>query len=176
MHLHRIQAKLFVDNPDDLEPLDLIPVFHKWIQREALEELLIDVANYAHVPEGPGVLLIAHEADYSIDFAHGRAGLLYTRKRDVPEDPAEAVRLAVSRTLQAAALLEEDTDLRFRRDEIEVTFPDRLQVPNKEESLELVRVPLEEALRDLFDAAEPKLEWTAYDARLPFAVRSQLAA
>ena len=30
-----------------------IPVFHRWIQEQALPGLLIDVADYRHVPEGP---------------------------------------------------------------------------------------------------------------------------
>lgn len=174
MHLHRIQAKLFVEDPDGLDALEIIPVFHRWIQSEALDELLIDVANYAHVPDGPGVILIAHEADYGIDFGHGRAGLLYTRKRDVPESLTEAARLAVGRVLLAAKLLEEDTGLTFRRDEIEVTFPDRLQVPNQEDSLEIVREPLQTVLTEYFPDADVRLEWASWDPRLPFGVRSRV--
>lgn len=174
MHLHRIQAKLFVANPDELEPLALIPVFHRWIQDRELEELLIDVANYVHVPQGPGVILIAHEADYTIDFGHGNAGLLYTRKRAVPKDPADAVRLALRRALKAAALLENETDLVFKRDEIELGFPDRLRVPNRPESLELVRPHVEAVFGELFPGAEANIEETGYDERLPFGIRSRL--
>jgi len=33
--------------------------------------LLIDVADYAHVPDGPGVILIGHDVDYGIMNRHG---------------------------------------------------------------------------------------------------------
>ena len=40
------------------------------------------MADYAHVPDGPGVMLIGHEADRSLDLGEGRPGVLYQRKRD----------------------------------------------------------------------------------------------
>jgi hypothetical protein len=42
---------------NDAEKIDLeavIPVFHRWIQEQIFDELLLDVANYSHVPDGPG--------------------------------------------------------------------------------------------------------------------------
>ena len=46
---------------------EFIPVFHDWIQTQQLAELLIDVADYRHVPHGPGVVLVAHDAHYAMD-------------------------------------------------------------------------------------------------------------
>lgn len=175
MQLHRIQAKLFLENPEALDMEALIPVFHSWIQEQAFEELLIDVANYAHVPDGPGVMLIAHEADYGIDLSGGRPGLMYTRKRDVPDMLRDAVALAVDRVLQAADRLESDTDLAFRRDEIEIVFLDRLRVPNEESSLDIVSGPVRSVLGDAFPEAELTLKWTQADRRLPFGVHTHLA-
>lgn len=175
MKLHRIQAKVFLEDAANLDQQDVIPIFHSWIQQQSLGELLIDVADYEHVHEGPGIILIAHEADYAMDVGRGRAGLLYTRKRDVPDDLEEAIRLAVRQVLQASQLLEEELDdLRFQRDEIEITFPDRLRIPNRPESLDLVREPLTAVLTDLFPNADVSLEWTGADERLPFGVRASL--
>ena len=81
----RISVKFFVSEPDAVHLPAFIPVFHRWIQDHAVEGLLIDVADYKHVPEGPGILLIGHEGDYSIDMAKGRPGLLYSRKREWDE-------------------------------------------------------------------------------------------
>ena len=53
---------------------------------------MIDVANYAHVPKGPGVALIGHGTDYFIDEGEGRLGLLYNRKRGAPDAGAAARR------------------------------------------------------------------------------------
>ncbi|MBY0396577.1 MAG: hypothetical protein K2X91_08940, partial [Thermoleophilia bacterium] len=77
----RIGVKLYAEDPAAVRPDRFIPVFHGWIQRGAVPGLLIDVADYAHVPQGPGVMLIGHEADHAIDLGEGRPGVLYQRKR-----------------------------------------------------------------------------------------------
>ena len=75
MDLQHLNVKIFTSrNAFDLA--EAIPVFQRWIQDSVCEELLIDVADYRHVPGGPGVLLAAHEAHYSLD----TGGLLYNRK------------------------------------------------------------------------------------------------
>ena len=81
MDAHKISAKLFAAS-DAFEPAEFVPVFHRWIQTRSLEDhLLIDVADYAHVPAGPGSLLVASEANIHMDRGENRVGLLYVRKR-----------------------------------------------------------------------------------------------
>ena len=56
--LQRIGVKLFMVDGVSVRPREFVPVFHRWIQTQAVrDQLLIDVADYEHVPEGPGVLL-----------------------------------------------------------------------------------------------------------------------
>jgi hypothetical protein len=70
----------FTDSTRSLR--EFIPVFHGWIQQQALPgHLLIDVHDYSHVHHGPGILLVAHEANISVDEAEGRRGLVYIRKQ-----------------------------------------------------------------------------------------------
>ena len=79
----RVSVKFFA-NPQPGSALDLAPyigLFHQFIQEKSVEGLLIDVADYTHVPDGPGILLVGHDVDYGIDLAGGRAGLLTVRKR-----------------------------------------------------------------------------------------------
>jgi hypothetical protein len=47
-------------------------------------------------------------------------------------------------------------------------------VPNRPESLELVRPHVEAVFRELFPGAVASIEGTGYDERLPFGIRSQL--
>src|SRR5450755_4649168 len=61
MQLQHVNVKLLIQNPGEASLEPLIPVFHGWIENRAAEdELLIDVADYIHVPAGPGVVLIGH--------------------------------------------------------------------------------------------------------------------
>ena len=56
MDAEKLQLKIFVtaDSARAAQPDAFIAVFHRWIKDGTLPELVLDVANYAHVPEGPG--------------------------------------------------------------------------------------------------------------------------
>jgi len=121
MTTHKYGVKLFFTNPSAKPLKDFIPVFHGWIQRQALpRHLLIDVHDYSHVHHGPGILLVAHEANLSIDEAEGRRGLVYIRKQPAP------LREIVEAARQAAKLLGEP----FDAGTFEIFVNDRLATPS----------------------------------------------
>jgi hypothetical protein len=96
---------------------DYIPVFHSWIQQQALPgHMLLDVHDYSHVHHGPGILLVTHEANLSIDEAEGRRGLVYIRKQ-----PATLPEI-IEHARQAVKLLDEPVD----ESSFEVFVNDRL--------------------------------------------------
>jgi hypothetical protein len=78
----KYELKLFLDDASGVELEEFILVFHDWIHTQQLAELLIDGADYRHVPQGPGVVLIAHDAHYGMDCTDARLGLLYSRRRE----------------------------------------------------------------------------------------------
>ena len=140
MDAHKLQLKIFLtpETGRALDLDDLIPVFHRWIKQHALPELTIDVANYEHVPKGPGVVLIGHGSDYFLDEGEGRRGLLHNRKR-AGMAPGERLSDLARRTLHAALLLEKDLALtgkvRFATDELLFRINDRLEAPNTRRDL-----------------------------------------
>ena len=83
MTLQHVNVKLLLQNPADARLEPLIPVFHSWIETPSGDELLIDVADYTHVPAGPGIVLIGHEGNYSVDNSGNRLGVRYNRKAAV---------------------------------------------------------------------------------------------
>jgi hypothetical protein len=153
----RISAKFFAQ-PDAAAAPDLRPfigVFHRFIQEGVLEGLLLDVADYAHVPGGPGVILIGHDVDYAIDLADRRAGLLTTRKRHPNLPLSELLRDTLRRALIAAQQIEADASagLRFGTGEIELRFVDALAAPNTREAYESVCKEIEPVAIRLFGAS-----------------------
>jgi hypothetical protein len=153
----KLQVKVFVDGQrPELEKF--IPVFHDWIKHHKLPELLIDVANYAHVPKGPGVALIGNDSDYFIDDTDGRPGLLHSRKREVPL-PEARLGDAFRRALNAAALLEKafEGKVRFRTDELLFRINDRLLAPATEATFTELRPELDAYCGKLFAGAGHKL-------------------
>ena len=157
--LHRIGFKLFVKDGARIQPRELVPIFHGWIQTGAIDQLVIDVADYAHLHEGPGVVLVAHEGNFALDCGRGRLGLQYYRKQPA-EGPLPARFTAVCRILvKAAMLLEGDPALtgriRFRGEELELVANDRFLAPSSEEAFDAMRV----ALRPLLARLYPATSW-----------------
>jgi len=147
MNVQHINIKLFIENPQSVNLADYSAVFNTWIQKHALDELLIDVADYLHVENGPGLLLIGHEADYSLDNRAGRLGLLYNRKQQLEGTAQEKLTQAARAVLTAAQLLEKENGLKFNTREIQLLINDRLIAPNTMETF----VTLEPELRTFFD-------------------------
>ncbi len=154
--LQRIGVKLFLADGAQLDPRELVPIFHRWIQTSAIDQLLIDVADYAHLHEGPGIVLITHEGNFAFDRGGGRQGLQYYRKQPA-EGPLLARFTACCRILvKAAMLLEGEPSLRerirFRGEELEIVANDRFLAPNNEGAFEAMRAALNPLLTRLYPA------------------------
>src|SRR5262245_37868989 len=106
--VNRLSVKFYATETSTLEWESLIPIFYRWIQTHAVEGLLIDVADYKHVPQGPGLLLIGHEGDYAIDESDGRLGLRYTLKREPHDNLASQLATTIRRAQGAIRQLETD--------------------------------------------------------------------
>jgi len=137
MDLQHVNVKFLVSDPAsvDLEPL--IPVFHRWIQEQVFEELLLDIADYRHVHDGPGIVLIGHQADYSLDNTDGRLGVRYNRKAPLDGGNGDRLKQAARSALKACQRLEAEAILeekiRFNGRDVEFFVNDRLLAPNREE-------------------------------------------
>jgi hypothetical protein len=147
MNLQHVNLKLYLENPETIKLADFAAVFNNWIQKQRLEELLIDVADYLHVHNGPGIMLIGHEADYSLDNRAGRLGLLYNRKEQIDGTTQEKLAQAARAVLTAAQILERENGLKFNGSEVQLIVNDRLLVPNTLETY----AALEPELRTFFD-------------------------
>jgi hypothetical protein len=156
MDAQKLELKIFVssDSAPEIELEAFIGVFHRWIKDRVLPELLVDVANYAHVPEGPGVVLIGHGSDYFLDQGEGRLGLLHNRKRAGFPEGQRLADLA-RRTLHAALLLERDPafsgKLRFATHQLLFRINDRLAAPNTDATFATAKPELEALATQIFD-------------------------
>ena len=158
--VQRIALKLFLDGPAALAPRDVIPVFHRWIQTRAVDGLLIDVADYTHLPTGPLALLVGHEGRYVLDRSGDRLGLQYVRTQPLDGPLETRLRTVAAMLLRAARRLEKDAapagPVRFRGDEIDWIVNDRLLAPNKPDTFLAVR-PAFESFLDALSGGAP---WT----------------
>ncbi len=134
MDLHKFGIKFFAAEADGFDILKLIPVYHRWIQQNTLDDLLIDVADYSHVPAGPGVMLIAHEGNYALDETGHERGVVYYSKRRLSGELSQRFSLVASKALRAAQLMCADAELdravNVPGNRLEFFANDRLVAPN----------------------------------------------
>jgi hypothetical protein len=151
MELQHVNAKIFVAGDLKVDLGRFIDVFHRWTAEQAMDELLIDVADYRHVPNGPGVVLVGHEADYALDHAAGRFGLLYNRKAPLEGTNADRFQQAFRSAAHACQLLETEFadagHLRFSRQAFELFINDRAIAPNTPETLAACQPDIESFLQ-----------------------------
>ena len=124
VQLQHVNVKLLVRNPQEVDLEPLIPVFQGWIQDQTAGELLLDVADYRHVDGGPGVVLIGHQGNYSVDNADHRLGVRYNRKATLDGSNQDRLKQAAYAALTACERLETEPrlkgKLRFNGHDIEV--------------------------------------------------------
>jgi hypothetical protein len=165
MELQHVNVKLLVkgnaDQEIDLNPF--VPVFHTWIQDQVCEEQLLDVADYRHVPAGPGVILIGQEGDYSVDNTDSRLGVRYNRKAVLAGSNLERLKQAAQAALSACQRLEAEsslgTELHFNGQDVEIFINDRLMAPNREETRAAFQADFEAFSNKLFGAGKYSLSY-----------------
>ena len=162
MDSSKLSFKFFLADGSHFDSAAIVPLFHSWIQKRTVQgHLLIDVAEYDHVQNGPGTVLVAHEGNFSTDLAIGGApGLLYMRKQPLAGDLAARIRQTLKITLQAVAALETETKLKFRADNPLFRIYDRLEAPNTAATFDAVKGALQTTL-DLVYGSPVKLHYKA---------------
>ena len=172
MQVQQLSVKLFAADPAAVSLEAFAPIFHRWIQESRIPgQLLIDVADYRHVPDGPGIVLIAHQAHYAIDGERGPLGLLYSVKRDAPGDLAAKLDEAYAAARLAAQALEEDPvrPIRFRDDRLRVSVMSRRHAPNTADTFAAARLTLGTFAARIFAGRTSRISHLS-DPREPFAV------
>ncbi len=150
MELQHVNVKVFVDGELSVDLYRFVEFFHEWIRDDVLDELLIDVVDYQHVPAGPAVMLIGHEADYAIDNAGHRFGLHYNGKAAIDGSNEDRLGQALAAALNACTLLEAHfaaEGLRFSRTEFELFINDRALAPNTPQTLAAAQPQIEAFLK-----------------------------
>lgn len=173
MDLQKINVKFFVADAGGIPLETFIKVFHSWIQSSDGE--YYDIADYSHVQAGPGILLVAYEANISMDNGDNRLGLLYNRKQPLQGSNQERLRSVFRAALECCRRIEEEPSLqgklRFRGDETLFLINDRPLAPTTEETFRVVKPDLEELARTMYGGADFILEREAEEPRKRFRVQ-----
>ena len=171
MDAYKLAVKSFIENPSAIKLEEFVPVFHRWIQNQLLpDHLLIDVGDYKHVHEGPGIVLVGHQANLYADEGDGRLGLMYVRKQPLPGSFHERLRAVFQHALAACSLLEDEASLpvrvKFRTDESVFRVNDRLLAPNEPSTFEQIKDDLQRFVQTLYQTDGIRLRYQPHAERL----------
>ena len=160
MELQKLNVKVFVQQPNLVPLTDFIEIFHGWIQ--ATDGDYHDVADYSHMQAGPGVVLIANDANVSIDEVQNRRGLLFSQKAPLSGSNREKLRRVLRSALENCRKLEEEPTLRgrlrFDLTETVISLNDRLIGTNSEQSFKEIKDDIAAVAQELFGASEIDIE------------------
>ncbi len=160
MELQKLAVKFFVDSSSDVPLTRFIDVFHGWIQ--ATDGVYHDVADYSHMQAGPGIVLVADEANIGMDEADSRRGLLFSQKRRLSGSNQEKLRSVVAAALESCRKLEAEPGLRgklkFSGSESVIWVNDRLAGTNSEASFQELKSEIEPVAKQLYGDSEISFE------------------
>ena len=153
--LQRIQIKVAAEAPAGLTLDPFIEIFGRW-RKEKQAADWVDLADYAHLPRGPGIMLVGHRCSIAFDLCEPGPGILYTARRGLTGSHAERLASAFAWGLEFAKRLASEPefpkDIRLRTDSFELKFNDRLETPDTPETDAELRPAVDEVLGKLFGA------------------------
>ena len=149
--LQRIDVKLLLDAPPDPDLDPFLVIFHRWRQRSDHPADWVDLADYAHMPRGPGILIAGKRDTYSVNLNPPGPGLLTSVRKGLEGSVEDRFREAFrrARDLNSELLAEPEfpREFRIREGAWEVFLNDRLGFPNSDQADRIVRPGLAAALR-----------------------------
>ena len=154
MELQKLNVKFFFEQPNKIPLTDFIDIFHSWIQ--ATDGVYHDVADYSHMQAGPGIVLVANDANVSIDESGNRRGLLFSQKAPLAGSNQDKLRQVFRSALENCRKLEAEPTLkgklRFAANEAIVSVNDRLFDGNSPQGFDAIKDDVAAVAKQLFGA------------------------
>ncbi len=151
MNIERFCIKFPATQPADFDEGSLIGVLQGWIREEKIGGTLIDVVDYRHVPDGPGIMLVTYEINYMLEHQNFYGLYLQRKWGEVENQPhTEAIVNLVKSAAEFGTLLEKEAGITLKGDEFHYIANDRLNAPNTDEAFQAVKADLEAALGKVY--------------------------
>ncbi len=176
MNIERFCVKFPAQAPADFDEASLIGVFQAWIREEKIEGTPIDVVDYRHVPDGPGIMLMTYEINYMMEHQGGYG--LYAQRRwgkDEAQPLPEAIADLIVSSAKFGTLLAAETGVTLKGEEFHYICNDRLNAPNTDAAFAEIKPELEAALKKLYGGTGFSIERVQNNPkeRLTLAVKAE---
>jgi len=176
MELQYLMVKIYCAGSEGIILDDFTPMFNKWIQENESDKVLVDVASYGHVPYGPGILLIGHDENYSMEYGvENKLGLLFSVKEERAGSNIERVEYAIKAAVAACKKIMQDEDykdkIKFDFNGLVVSINDRCIVGNTEDGFKFIDAEFKDLFCKYFSKKSVKIEKVSQDPRDRLAIR-----
>ena len=159
--LQRLQIRIGSDAAPTLSLDSFITIFGRWRKQEGHPAEWVDMADYAHVSQGPGIMLIGQRCNFSFDMGGPGPGILYAAKKGLTGSHPARILSAIEWCLALSNLLVAEEEfppgVRLRTDSLELRFNDRLETPNTAATDEQLQPAIRQALDALFGQGDYRL-------------------
>ena len=150
-NLQRIDVKLLLDCPPDPDLDQFLVIFDRWRKADDHPADWVDLADYAHMPGGPGILIAGKRDTFSVNLnppGPGPVDQCSQRLGRLAEKIAFTEALRRAREFNAAVMAEPEFPAEFsvREGAWEIYVNDRLGFPNTDPTDRLVRPAVAAAL------------------------------
>jgi hypothetical protein len=158
MDLQRIHIKLLTNASQNLKLEPFIDIFARWREDKKHPAGWVDLADYAHVPKGPGIVLVGYQASVAFDMAAPVPGILYMTRNGLEGASEVRIRSALRSGFETGKKLlaekEFPAGVELNTGALEVRFADRLETPNTPAIDAELQPAITEALNGLYGALE----------------------
>ena len=159
--LQRLQIRIGSNAPPTLNLDPFITIFGRWRKQEGHPAEWVDMADYAHVPQGPGIMLIGQRCNFSFDMGGPGPGILYVAKKGLGGSHPARILSAIEWCLALSNLLVAEEEfpagVRLRTDSLELRFHDRMETPNTDSTDEQLLPAIRQVLDTLFSQGDYQL-------------------
>jgi hypothetical protein len=157
----QVRFSLAVETPSPLDISPLLTIFSRWRLEESPMRW-VDLADYAHVPVGPAALLVGKRGNLSLERDYHSAALVYRNRRDLEGDAANRLRASMRRGLALFRRLVSEREfpgaITVVAGQGSISWPDRVSVPNDEDSRIALEEPVGTVLDDLYGKGQHRWE------------------
>ena len=177
VEVQKLGLKVFVDQPQGVDVQSFMETFNEWIRDKSVPGILIDIADYTHMHHGPGVMLVSHEANWSMDEEGGRLGLLVAVKVQEQGSLAERIEQVFKRVYLGCRLIEgtpRHRGIQFNRGHFVFMAGDRLTAVHDDDTLQQLTTALKAHIAKNFQDANPVIHFEQ-DKRKRVALHVQLS-
>ena len=135
LDLARIQVKILSNAAVDISLDPFLEIFNRW-RKEKHPLEWVDLADYAHVPKGPGIVLIGNRGNLSFDLGDPAPWILYAAKKGLTGTHRERLQSAFLTGMDLSSRLSMENnfprEVRLQTSALELRFNDRLATANSE--------------------------------------------